>query len=422
MTSTTKFVIEHELEDENGQEGGHKNGFIDDKTLGVEMDCDSLEREHEARTREDEARLKVVEQDLRTYGKIAPNVAKRMIEPIRERFSQREKLIVEKGNKIFQLQLENRVLRIKAKELQRNTFLDDGPAIKSERLMKESEERNARYEENCSQDTEDGSPRRYMQDGLRGTLWACHKNVERIERLRGHYQATEQSFGEVKNSGNTQESDFYGKKGLPVQTELSLLSQLYLEQNLPEPPKYTAEKDSVSIGAFERTFAMKFGRLSTEQQVTLLETKYLAGKALKAFRGLVEMEKDSVRSILKALANRLRISVEDETRRAKTRWESLRIAENQSVEDFCLLLDEVARIAYRRLPPEELSSLKTAKLLGAIAGNEALRCMIDAKLLEYPEKEHYDTCRLLAVRHEMSLKESREKREARSERDGKMVT
>uniref|UniRef100_A0A8R1HXZ3 Uncharacterized protein n=1 Tax=Caenorhabditis japonica TaxID=281687 RepID=A0A8R1HXZ3_CAEJA len=138
------------------------------------------------------------------------------------------------------------------------------------------------------------------------------------------------------------------------------------------------------MGAFERTFAMKFGRLSIEQQVTLLETKYLAGKALKAFRGLVETEKDSVRSILRALANRLRISAEDETRRAKTRWELLRISENQSVEDFCLLLDEVARVAYRRLPPEELSSLKTAKLLEAIAGSEALRCMIDAKLLESP--------------------------------------
>uniref|UniRef100_A0A8R1INB0 Uncharacterized protein n=1 Tax=Caenorhabditis japonica TaxID=281687 RepID=A0A8R1INB0_CAEJA len=297
------------------------------------------------------------------------------------------------------LQLENRVLRIKAKELQRNTFLDDGPVIKSERLMKESEERKvAWYEENCSQVTEDGSPCRYMQDGLRGTYWACHKNVERIERLRGHYQATEQSFGEVKSSGNLQERGRHREKILPAQTELSLLSQLYLEQNLPEPPKYTAKEDSVSMGAFERTFAMKFGRLSTEQQVTLLETKYLAGKALKAFRGLVETEKDSVRSILRALANRLRISAEDETRRAKTRWESLRIAESQSVEDFCLLLDEVARVAYRRLPPEELSSLKTAKLLEAIGGSEALRCMIDAKLLESPEKEHYDISRLLAIR------------------------
>uniref|UniRef100_A0A8R1EQH3 CCHC-type domain-containing protein n=1 Tax=Caenorhabditis japonica TaxID=281687 RepID=A0A8R1EQH3_CAEJA len=506
MTSTTKFVIEHELEDENGQEGGHKYEFIDDKTLDVDIDCDSLEREHEARTREDEARLKVIEQDLRTYGKVAPNEAKRMIEPIRERFSQREKLIVENGNKIFELQLENRALKTELRVLQENELFGSRSDIKdvkaiqefmmmngiasvndvedildecsknrrnlietkellqitmreennlsgrllklraqntellrkidiesmkrsleqvdmklnAERLKKESEK--VAYEENCCQHTGNFSPHRLLQNCSREICSLQEVQVDRIEKPRGRNQGTDQIFEEGLDSVGTQESDFYGKKGLPVQTELSLLSQLYLEQNLPEPPKYTAEKDSVSIGAFERTFAMKFGRLSTEQQVTLLETKYLAGKALKAFRGLVEMEKDSVRSILRALANRLRISVEDETRRAKTRWESLRIAENQSVEDFCLLLDEVARIAYRRLPPEELSSLKTAKLLGAIAGNEALRCMIDAKLLEYPEKEHYDICRLLAVRHEMSLKESREKREVRSERDGKMVT
>uniref|UniRef100_A0A8R1ELL5 Uncharacterized protein n=1 Tax=Caenorhabditis japonica TaxID=281687 RepID=A0A8R1ELL5_CAEJA len=312
MTSTTRFVIEHELEDENGQDGGHKNGFIDDKIVDVEMDCESLEREHEARTREDEARLNVIEQDLRTYENVAPNVAKRMIETIRERFSQREKLIVEKGNKILELQLENRVLRIKSNELQRNTFLDDGSAIKSERLRKESGERKV----------------------------ARVDREERIGLVTKMY---------VKNRWNLQESGRYRERSSPFQTELSMLSQLYLEQNLPEPPKYTAEEDSVSMGAFERTFAMKFGKLSTEQHVTLLETKYLAGKALKAFRGLVETEKDSVKSILRALANRLRISAEDETRRAKTRWELLRIFENQSVEDFCLLLDEMARVAYRRL-------------------------------------------------------------------------
>uniref|UniRef100_A0A8R1EIX2 Uncharacterized protein n=1 Tax=Caenorhabditis japonica TaxID=281687 RepID=A0A8R1EIX2_CAEJA len=418
MTSTTKFVIEHELEDENGQEGGHKYEFIDDKTLDVDIDCDSLEREHEARTREDEARLKVIEQDLRTYGKVAPNEAKRMIEPIRERFSQREKLIVENGNKIFELQLENRALKTELRVLQENELFGSRSDIKdvkaiqefmmmngiasvndvedildecsknrrnlietkellqitmreennlsgrllklraqntellrkidiesmkrsleqvdmklnAERLKKESEK--VAYEENCCQHTGNFSPHRLLQNCSREICSLQEVQVDRIEKPRGRNQGTDQIFEEGLDSVGTQESDFYGKKGLPVQTELSLLSQLYLEQNLPEPPKYTAEKDSVSIGAFERTFAMKFGRLSTEQQVTLLETKYLAGKALKAFRGLVEMEKDSVRSILRALANRLRISVEDETRRAKTRWESLRIAENQSVEDF----------------------------------------------------------------------------------------
>uniref|UniRef100_A0A8R1IDV2 Uncharacterized protein n=1 Tax=Caenorhabditis japonica TaxID=281687 RepID=A0A8R1IDV2_CAEJA len=124
MTSTTKFVIEHELEDKNGQDGGHKNGFIDDKTLDVEMDCDSLEREHEARTREDEARLKRIEQEFRTYGKVSLNAVKGMIEPIRERFSHREQLIVEKENKIVELYHEIQELTAKLSDLQENALFD----------------------------------------------------------------------------------------------------------------------------------------------------------------------------------------------------------------------------------------------------------------------------------------------------------
>uniref|UniRef100_A0A8R1ENB8 Uncharacterized protein n=1 Tax=Caenorhabditis japonica TaxID=281687 RepID=A0A8R1ENB8_CAEJA len=72
MTSTTKIVIEHELEDENEQDGGHKNGFIDEAVLDEDMDTDHFEKEHEARKREDEVRLKRIEQEFRTYGKSFP--------------------------------------------------------------------------------------------------------------------------------------------------------------------------------------------------------------------------------------------------------------------------------------------------------------------------------------------------------------
>uniref|UniRef100_A0A8R1DM63 CCHC-type domain-containing protein n=1 Tax=Caenorhabditis japonica TaxID=281687 RepID=A0A8R1DM63_CAEJA len=398
MTSTTKFVIEHELEDENGQdEFMMMNGIGSVKDIEEILDECSKNRRNLIETKE------LLQITMREENKLS--------------------------GRLLELRAQNtellRKIDIKDKEMEsmQRSLEQVDMKLKAEKLKKESEKvKVVEYEENCCQHTGDFSPHRLLQNGSRGIRSLQEVQVDRIENPRGRNQGTDQIFEEGLNSVGTQESGFYGKKGLPVQTELSLLSQLYLGQNLPEPPKYTAEEDSVSMGAFERTVAMKFGRLSTEQHVTLLETKYLAGKALKAFRGLVETEKDSVRSILRGLANRLRILAEDETRRAKTRWELLRISENQSVEDFCLLLDEVARVAYRRLPPEELSSLKTAKLLEAIAGSEALRCMMDAKLLESPEKEHYDISRLLAIGHEMSLKEFREKKEVRSQRDGKMVT
>uniref|UniRef100_A0A8R1I8F7 Uncharacterized protein n=1 Tax=Caenorhabditis japonica TaxID=281687 RepID=A0A8R1I8F7_CAEJA len=137
MTSTTKFVIEHELEDENGQEGGHKNGFIDDKTLGVEMDCDSLEREHEARKREDEVRLKRIEQEFRTYGKVSLNAVKIMIEPIREGFSQKEQLIVEQENKIVELHRKIEDLTANLSDIQGNALFDSTSDSEDVRAIQE---------------------------------------------------------------------------------------------------------------------------------------------------------------------------------------------------------------------------------------------------------------------------------------------
>uniref|UniRef100_A0A8R1ESQ5 Uncharacterized protein n=1 Tax=Caenorhabditis japonica TaxID=281687 RepID=A0A8R1ESQ5_CAEJA len=62
MTSTTKFVIENELEDGNGQDGGQYNEFIDDAILDEDMDIDNVGKDHEVKKREDEARLKTLEE------------------------------------------------------------------------------------------------------------------------------------------------------------------------------------------------------------------------------------------------------------------------------------------------------------------------------------------------------------------------
>uniref|UniRef100_A0A8R1EC57 CCHC-type domain-containing protein n=1 Tax=Caenorhabditis japonica TaxID=281687 RepID=A0A8R1EC57_CAEJA len=138
----------------------------------------------------------------------------------------------------------------------------------------------------------------------------------------------------------------------------------------------------------------------------LLETKYLEGKALKVFKGIPVDEKTTVEATLKAMALRLRVSVEDESRKAKTKWEALRRIDGQSIEDFCLQLDEIARVAFSRTPPEELSSLKTAKLMSALAHNHTIRCMIEVQLMDTEEVRHYDLCRMLATRFELDVETS----------------
>ncbi|EGT55349.1 hypothetical protein CAEBREN_12840 [Caenorhabditis brenneri] len=181
--------------------------------------------------------------------------------------------------------------------------------------------------------------------------------------------------------------------------------QRRLESLLPEPPKFSADEKSVEIEAFERAFLMKYGSLRPEHQVMLLESKHLVGKALQVCKGLPMTEKHSVQSILTAIRNRLRMSEPDESRRAKSRWESLKRRENQSIEDFCLLLDEIAQKAFKGCPDNQVSSMKTNKLLFALQDEENLLCTIDAEFRKTPEEDHYDVCRILATRHELQVKE-----------------
>uniref|UniRef100_A0A8R1HY74 RNA-directed DNA polymerase n=1 Tax=Caenorhabditis japonica TaxID=281687 RepID=A0A8R1HY74_CAEJA len=189
----------------------------------------------------------------------------------------------------------------------------------------------------------------------------------------------------------------------------NFFTQFLLAQAIPEPPVFSASPGKLSISTFEKTFRMKFGTLPHEFQLTLLETKYLEGKALKVFKGVPAGEKRTVAEALKAMASRLRVSVEDESRTAKAKWEVLRRREGQSMEDFCLQIDELSRVAFSRTPSEELSSLKTAKLISAL-NDHTIRCMIEAQLMDLDEVKHYDVCRKLATRFEFDAEIRSEKR------------
>uniref|UniRef100_A0A8R1DKT2 CCHC-type domain-containing protein n=1 Tax=Caenorhabditis japonica TaxID=281687 RepID=A0A8R1DKT2_CAEJA len=188
---------------------------------------------------------------------------------------------------------------------------------------------------------------------------------------------------------------------------VEVFGQWMMNQHLPEPPKFSAQESTVSLQSFKKSFLMKYGQLDDEDQRNLLETKFLTGKARQVFRGLPDSEKRSVDIILNALANRLRISPEDESRRAKKAFEDIRYYEGQSIEDFCLQIDEIAVTAYRRCSAEEFSSLKMTKLQSALLHNPSLACMIDNKLGEIPERDHYDTARRMVVRWEMGFQQYR---------------
>ncbi|CAO4371727.1 unnamed protein product [Caenorhabditis nigoni] len=185
----------------------------------------------------------------------------------------------------------------------------------------------------------------------------------------------------------------------------AMMQQMRTEDRLPEPPKYTAEEKSTSLDAFVRTFKMKYGRLSDEQQVILLEANFLGGKALKVFKSIPEYEKESFESVIAAMSDRLRVSEADESHRAKTRWEQLRRRENETVEDYCLALDELAKRAFVGISPRQIASIKIAKLLSAIACNEYMASAVQDKIDDLPQVEQYEAARKKAIRMERGMLE-----------------
>uniref|UniRef100_A0A8R1IND2 CCHC-type domain-containing protein n=1 Tax=Caenorhabditis japonica TaxID=281687 RepID=A0A8R1IND2_CAEJA len=180
----------------------------------------------------------------------------------------------------------------------------------------------------------------------------------------------------------------------------SLLEQILLAQAVPEPKPFSASERSISLETFKHTFAMKYRTLPVYDQLMLLESKFLEGKALQVFKGIPAREKTSVEKTFRALAERLRVSVQDESRMAKTRFERLRMRQGQTIEEFCLELDAIAEKAFGRNSPEEISSTKTAKLLvamGELSDDYQLRSLMEWQLREIPEERQYDECRKFAT-------------------------
>uniref|UniRef100_A0A8R1DL19 CCHC-type domain-containing protein n=1 Tax=Caenorhabditis japonica TaxID=281687 RepID=A0A8R1DL19_CAEJA len=222
-----------------------------------------------------------------------------------------------------------------------------------------------------------------------------------VENARAYSKITEEILdseedGEVFGNGCGDTQWTSTPKTERIKSSETLLEKILLAQAIPEPKPFSAEK-ATSLKMFKHSFAMKYRTLPVFDQLILLESRFLEGKALKIFKGIPTKEKTSMDDVFDALAERLRVSTQDEARTAKTRWERLKIREGQTIEDYCLELDEVAKKAFGRTSPEEFSSTKTAKLLTALSDDYQLRGMIEWQLRGIPEEDQYDECRKYAI-------------------------
>ncbi|EFP01741.1 hypothetical protein CRE_23401 [Caenorhabditis remanei] len=177
-------------------------------------------------------------------------------------------------------------------------------------------------------------------------------------------------------------------------------AQWRMAQALPDPPVFSAGKNSVNAETFERAFYMKYRFFDIEAQKNFLETRFLAGNALTVYKGLPESDKNSVSRILDAIKRRLSQSEPEESRRAKSKFQALKLHKEQTVQDFCLIIDEVVRVGYKGVPEYQISSMKTTKLLDEMREHtvfEVLLQILGSQLRNCPVEEQYELCRVEAT-------------------------
>ncbi|EFO85130.1 hypothetical protein CRE_21452 [Caenorhabditis remanei] len=177
--------------------------------------------------------------------------------------------------------------------------------------------------------------------------------------------------------------------------------QWRMTQALPDPPVFSAGKNSVNAETFERAFYMKYRFFDIEAQKSFLETRFLAGSALTVYKGLPESDKYSVSRILDAIKRRLSQSEPEESRRAKSKFQGLKLQKEQSIQSFCLQMDEIVRVGYKGVPEHQISSMKTTKLLDEMKEHSIFDVslqILGSQLRKCPEMEQYELCREEATR------------------------
>uniref|UniRef100_A0A8R1HP64 Uncharacterized protein n=1 Tax=Caenorhabditis japonica TaxID=281687 RepID=A0A8R1HP64_CAEJA len=213
-------------------------------------------------------------------------------------------------------QEESRTLKYKVR------MLEEQLAQKG-KLLREAED--AAVQNNTVQTIAERSPFGKPRQKLSG--FQSKSFVGEREVPRRYYEETEAILNETERYGTYGVDQEFERSPVRLNSavrneDTELFSQFLITQSIPEPPVFSAAPGKLSISTFAKTFKMKFGTLPQEFQITLLETKYLEGKALKVFKGIPLDEKTTVEATLKAMASRLRVSAEDESRKAKTKWEA----------------------------------------------------------------------------------------------------
>uniref|UniRef100_A0A8R1EU40 CCHC-type domain-containing protein n=1 Tax=Caenorhabditis japonica TaxID=281687 RepID=A0A8R1EU40_CAEJA len=143
--------------------------------------------------------------------------------------------------------------------------------------------------------------------------------------------------------------------------------------------------------------------------VAILEDKFLKGPAKTLFKTLPNRHNRSIKSLFEEFERKLRKRQGDSRTKALNEYENLRKSPNQKMWEYLIDVEKWSRKAYPGVDDENLSQMRTTKLMMAVKDNENLHNLLIMKRLDYSIEDQYENLKDVVIQQEQEKRQSLKK-------------
>ncbi|CAI5449961.1 unnamed protein product [Caenorhabditis angaria] len=252
--------------------------------------------------------------------------------------------------------------------------------------------------------------------------WVKEQKAGNIENLRDEkVEIVEKAGSRGKKSGKSSSS---GSRQ-SVREELMNVARFMKISTMPDPEIYYG-KPQENVEDFLSLFEMKYKQNmeSSMEMAAVMKAKFLRGEAKKLFETIELKEELTWREIVEKFKKAMNASRTSQRGRAVEKWQDLRIRQDQSLQNFLIVVDSLAREAFAS-SKEEVDIFKTAKLLQAAKRNPTLLGLLAVKKNDEKDGFQYEKLKAAALQFEFDLERNKykdEKKKSEEKKDGKSAS
>ncbi|CAI5451581.1 unnamed protein product [Caenorhabditis angaria] len=252
-------------------------------------------------------------------------------------------------------------------------------------------------------------------------------NTEKVKEKRVEKWVKEQKAGNIENLRD-EKVEIVGKEGSrgkksgkssssgsrqSVREELMNVARFMKISTMPDPEIYYG-KPQENLDDFFNSMEM----------AAVMKAKFLRGEAKKLFETIELKEEMTWKEIVEKFKKAMNASRTSQRGRAVEKWQDLRIRQDQSLQNFLIVVDSLAREAFAS-SKEEVDIFKTAKLLQAAKRNPTLLGLLAVKKNDEKDGFQYEKLKAAALQFEFDLERNKykdEKKKSEEKKDGKSAS